>query len=412
MTRHAHHNATAYRMRGGRRFLAFLAVWLFAAPGLFAQTEHEHPPAVETPTWTWSWDANVFFGWNYQRRKFRDFHKVESQNWLMGGGERPLLGGRLRLHTMVSFEPFTVQALGSPQVFQTGETYQQAPLIDYQHPHDLFMNLGATWTRPLVHGGLFVEVAPVGSPAIGPTPFMHRPSAAENPTVPLGHHQMDATHITHGVVTVGVERGAMTLEGSWFRGAEPDENRKDIELGRLDSYAGRLSWKRRGWEAQVSAAQLTTPEYVEPFYDVTRLTASVGYARSDGRVATLLSWGQNREIHGIMDAYLFEATLRPRARQAWYTRAELATKDLLSPGGRHPRGFVHFHPLSRVGALTGGYVFDIADSCAGQFGIGGDVTVYHVPANLRDNYGNPVSFHIFLRYRPRPLMPLNMHDMH
>lgn len=31
--------------------------------------------------------------------------------------------------------------LGSPQVFQTGETFNDAPLIDYRHPHDLIMNL-------------------------------------------------------------------------------------------------------------------------------------------------------------------------------------------------------------------------------------------------------------------------------
>jgi plastocyanin len=72
---------------------------------------------------------------------FRDFQEIESQNWFMGAGEREGLGGRLLVHTMISLEPFTIQPLGSPQVFQTGETYRQAPLIDYQHPHDLFMGL-------------------------------------------------------------------------------------------------------------------------------------------------------------------------------------------------------------------------------------------------------------------------------
>ena len=92
--------------------------------------------------------------------------------------------------------------------------------------------------------------------------------------------------------------------------------------------------------------------------------------------------------------------------------AELATKDILGAGGRHPRGFQHFHPLSRVGALTGGYVFDVVDSTAGQFGIGGDVTVYYVPPNLLDNYGSPASFHVFFRYRPRPPMSQTMQGMH
>jgi hypothetical protein len=133
---------------------------------------------------------------------------------------------------------------------------------------------------------------------------------------------------------------------------------------------------------------------------MTRITASIEYTSTNGRVATLLSWGQNREIHGILDAYLFEATLRSRGRQAWYTRAELAVKDILGAGGRHPPGFVHFHPLSRVGGFTAGYVFDVLVSRAGRFGIGGDATVYRVPPNLLDNYGAPASFHVFLRYRP------------
>ena len=157
---------------------------------------------------------------------------------------------------------------------------KQAPLIDYQHPHDLFMDLGVSYSRPVGPRTILADVLVVGSPALGPPAFMHRPSAADNPTAPLGHHEMDATHISHGVVTGGVRQGEFTLEGSWFRGAEPDENRKDIELGPLDSYSGRLSWRREAWDAQVSAAHLTTPEYVEPFSDVTRLTASIGYTRS------------------------------------------------------------------------------------------------------------------------------------
>lgn len=388
-----------------------ITLWLFSAEILSAQTEHVHPPASAPETWTLSWDANVFLGWNYQYREFRDFQRVESQNWVMGAVEHPLAGGRFLAHTMFSFEPFTIQPLGSPQVFQTGETYQGAPLIDYQHPHDLFMAVGGSWTRTLSRTRVFVDGGLVGAPALGPTAYMHRASAAENPTAPLSHHQTDATHITHGVVTGGVSLGPTTLEGSWFHGAEPDENRKDIELGPLDSYAGRLSWRREGWEAQFSAAHLEKPEYVEPFFDVTRLTASIGYTSADGRVAALALWGQNREIHGILDAYLVEGTLRPAPRHAWYMRAELATKDILSPGGRHPPGFVHFHPLSRVGAFTGGYVFDLVSSRAGNVGIGGDATVYYVPPNLRANYGSPASFHVFLRYRPRPPMPHDMASM-
>ena len=388
------------------------AVTMFGPSRASGQETHAHVETPAAPAWKWTWDANVFFGWNYQLREFTDFQRVESQNWIMGGGERSLAGGRLQLHSMLSFEPFTIQPLGSPQVFQTGETYQQAPLIDYQHPHDLFMALGATWSRRGPAGGVFFTAAPVGEPALGPTTFMHRASAAENPTAPLGHHEMDSTHITHGVLTGGVTRRALTVEGSWFHGGEPDENRKDLEFGPLDSYSGRVSWRQQGWHAQFSAGHLETPEFVEPFSDVTRLTASISYTAPDERVAATLLWGQNREIHGILDAYLAEATFRPAARHAWYARAELTTKDILGAGGRHPPGFVHFHPLSRVGAITGGYVYELHASRFGQFSVGGDATAYYVPPNLKDNYGSPASFHVFLHYRPRPRGAQGGHDMH
>jgi hypothetical protein len=90
---------------------ALLAL-LITPVDLVAQTAHVHPAQPDSPEWTWSWDANAFVGLNYQRRKFRDFQEVESQNWLMGAGDRSIGRGRLRLHAMLSFEPFTIQPSG------------------------------------------------------------------------------------------------------------------------------------------------------------------------------------------------------------------------------------------------------------------------------------------------------------
>src|SRR6476620_7295449 len=170
-----------------------------------AQSEHDHMNMTGGgPSWDFSWDARVFTGWNYQYRKYRDFQRVESQNWFMAEAQRPVGTGHVRFNGMISLEPFTIQPLGSPEVFQTGETYQQAPLIDYQHPHDLFMTLGVAYDWMVRSVRTFVEVDAVGSPALGPPSFMHRLSAAENPTTPLCHHMLDSTHITPGVITGGV----------------------------------------------------------------------------------------------------------------------------------------------------------------------------------------------------------------
>lgn len=384
------------------RCLAAVLIVLAATGTASAQTEHAgHQPAAQpAERWEWRIDANVFAGWNYQYRRFRDFQEIESQNWLMATGARRTGPGQVRLHAMFSFEPLTIQDIGSPQVFQTGETFERAALVDYQHPHDLFMGLGATYARPLGRFETLLEGSLVGSPSIGPGAFMHRASAAENPTAPLSHHQMDATHITHGVVRAGIARNGIELDASWFRGAEPDENRYDLDLGALDSWATRLGWRRGPWYAQASFAYLTEPEWIEPGFDVKRVTASVAYTSGGGRLATLLAWGRNRKIYGPQDAYLFEATAWLTGRDAAYTRAEVVNKDM-SASGQHAPGAAHVHPLSRVGALTLGYVRDLRVAREGRWGVGGDVTAYRVPANLTESYGSPASFHLFLRYRPR-----------
>jgi hypothetical protein len=198
--------------------------WFACVATVDGQAEHHHEAmTMDAPAWKFSWDARVFTGWNYQYRKFTDFQRVESQNWFMAEVQRPVGTGHIQFNGMISLEPFTIQPLGSPEVFQTGETYQQAPLIDYQHPHDLYMEIGAVYDRAVHTMRTFLEVDAVGAPALGPPSFMHRASAAENPTAPLGHHMLDSTHITPGVITAGITHGSATLAGSWFRGLEPDE---------------------------------------------------------------------------------------------------------------------------------------------------------------------------------------------
>ena len=121
---------------------------------------HEAAPAG----WTWATDANVFVGYNYQERHFADFSAWESQNWFMGSAGRSIGDGRLTIGSMLSLEPFTLHAHGSPQLFQTGESYNRAPLLNYQHPHDLVMGLSATYDRTLGRAHYTVGADVVGSP--------------------------------------------------------------------------------------------------------------------------------------------------------------------------------------------------------------------------------------------------------
>jgi len=361
----------------------------------------------DAPVWRWSWDGNAFFGYNHQDRRFVDVSVWESQNWGMLAVDRPLRSNdRFTMMGMLSLEPFTMEGQGSPQLFQTGESYNRVPLVNYQHPHDLLMNLGATYrfVRP---GATFVVGADlVGTPTLGPTPFMHRASGRDNPQVPLTHHYLDSTHSTPGVVRGGVEIGTMTFEASVFRGEGPDEIRTNIEQPRLNSWAVRGSWKSGPWSAQVSGGHLKQPEWFEPF-DATRLTASLSYEGHVGTrpLAATLAWGENREFNGFngnSDGYLAEAVAGLTPRSTLYGRAEVAGKELfgLAP---HEKQYAHRHWISTIGAFSLGYSHLLPRL---PVSIGADITLYHIPTDLEFFYEPSQSFHVFIHWRPRTATPM------
>ena len=121
---------------------------------------------------------------------------------------------------------------------------------------------------------------PAGEPALGPVAVPHRPSAMPNPIAPIGHHWLDASHITFGVVTAGVFTPRWKAEASLFNGREPDEDRWDLDLAPLDSYSGRISFAPAdSLVLQVSAGHLTDAEAGEgtlPRADVDRGYLSAG----------------------------------------------------------------------------------------------------------------------------------------
>ncbi len=396
----------------GAQLLALLTALGWPAARAAAQAQvpppAEHLHRVESalpPAWSWTTDGSLFFGYDFQQRKYADFSAWESQNWGMLMGVRAVGAGTLTIDGMISLEPITIdRPWGSPQLFQTGESKGQVPLVNYQHPHDLLMGLGASYRFERGRVAYLISAALVGAPALGPDAFMHRASARDNPQAPLGHHSMDSTHITPGVVTAGVGAGPFTLEASAFRGEEPDDNRTNIERPALNSWATRLGWRRGPWSAQVSGGRLHHPEWFEP-YMVTRLTASIGF---DGAVASrplaaTIAWGENRENNGydnVDDSYLAEWDYRATPRTALYGRLERATKQIFGLGF-HPAGFTHPHFYSHVDAATLGVVVDLPFVHAARAGLGADLTVYpRLSPELADLYEGSHSYHVFVRWRP------------
>jgi hypothetical protein len=324
--------------------------------------------------------------------------KAESVNWGMLMEQHRLGAGTIIFRQMFSAESLTSPHPGFPELFQTGETYHGEPLVDHQHPHNVFAELSFLYTLPLskdvsweLYGG------PSAEPALGPVTYMHRTSAAELPLAPLGHHLQDSTHTSFGVVTTGFTIDRIKLEASAFNGREPNEERWSIQPAALDSWSGRASIApSRNWTAQYSIGRLEHPEALEPGSQW-RQTASVEHNRSlpRGNWATSLVWGRVHKVAtgANLNGYLLESTLNFLNRNYAFTRIELVDKDELFPQAST-------HPAYRIGAYTFGGVRDVVQNRAWQMGLGADVTWYSKPSVLDTAYGvHPVSFQIFLRFR-------------
>lgn len=358
--------------------------------------------------WLLMFHYNAIVGVNSQGGP-RGVTKFESANWMMPMAFRKVGPGTLELRGMFSFEPFTFAPGGSPLLFQTGETYKGRPIIDAQHPHDLVMELSATYTVPLGDRATwFSYLGYPGEPALGPTAFMHRASASENPSAVLSHHLQDSSHITFGVFTSGFTYRWFKLEGSIFNGREPDENRYNFEAHPWNSRSARLSFAPNGnWSMQISHGLLRNPEALEPG-DVRRTTASISYNKplSSGYWATSFIWGRNRENHNgeifNLNGYVGESTINFQDKNYLYTRIESADKNqLLRAEDRQLLGITDHHPLFRIGAYAVGGARDLYTTNTLRMAIGGDVTLYSKPSILDPVYGNhPASYRVFLRLRP------------
>jgi hypothetical protein len=390
---------------------SLLTVLARSTPESSQPMQHQHGD-MSASAWHIMKDGVVFLTFNHQGDG-RGGDELVSQNWWMGMAERRAAGGTLRFNLMLSLEPATVGKDGYRELFQIGETVDDRALIDHQHPHDLLMQAAVVWRVPLPRDyGLTLAGAPVGEPALGPVAFMHRASAFENPTAPLGHHVLDSTHIAMGVLTAALDRGPWQVEGSIFHGAEPDEQRWDLmDPGALDSWSVR-GWYRpnAAWTFQVSHGFLHEPEATDPG-DLRRTTGSASWMRrhASGWTAATLAYGRNNEPGRDFSTGLAEAT-HAFGRETVYGRFEArqVETDLLRFG---IHGFVGTGKKTHVPEGVGGVDTILATTIGGTHRImersgwdlaaGADATFYGVPAVLEPLYGNaPVSFHVFLRLRP------------
>ena len=367
-------------------------------------------PARRFNTGAWNWMVHGFaFGQYDVQSGSRGKSQLGSLNWGMLMATHELAGGRFQARTMLSLDAGGVTASGYPLLLQSGETFSGEPIHDRQHPHDLWMELGAMYDRPLTREtGITLYAAPSGEPALGPVAFMHRPSAMDIPTAPIGHHWQDATHISFGVLTAGLFTHSVRVEGSVFNGREPDQNRWDFDPIRLDSYSGRVSYNpTEHWALNAGYGFIASPDAQSPNVSVHRVTASAMYGAklgAEGQLSATAIWGANKDsdARGLFHSGLVEGEAVLDHRNSFFSRLEVVQKtaaDLVldSPPLNVP-------PMQRfnVGAFSFGYVREVARTSVVTLGLGGMGTVNVVPQSLESVYGSrvPGGLFIFLRLRP------------
>lgn len=304
-------------------------------------------------------------------------------------GER----GHVQFRAMLSPDPL-MGASGYPLLLATGETADgKSPLVDRQHPHDLFAELSVSYSYKLSdHSSAFIYVGLPGEPAFGPPAFMHRLSIMDTPEAPISHHWVDSMHITEGVVTGGLIVGAFKIEASGYKGREPDQHRYDIEPPKLDSVAIRASINpTKRLSLQLSWARQVSPEQLNPDINERRWSASAIYTLPigpSGFWSTTAIWAQRRAFGGVekhgpaLNAWVLESAVHPDDRWTVYGRAEQIDNDELLPAAIGPAA----RPLT-VGKVALGAIRDFRVAPHLKFGVGSQVARNFVGRDLAAAYG-------------------------
>ena len=357
--------------------------------------------------WMYMVHGNLFIRYNKQDltdKGVRGNKKVDLPDWLMFMGQRPVgSNGLFHFSTMFSLDAIT-GGNGYPLLFQSGEAYKGQPIVDRQHPHDLFSELSVAYTQALsAKTDISLYAGYPGEPALGPVAFMHRPSALYNPDAPLSHHWADATHITFGVATIGIRYSNLKLEGSSFTGREPDDNRFNFDKPRFDSWSSRLSYNPSAhWALQVSHGFLKSPEALHPSENVHRTTASAVYTHTMPNNSTFnatVVWGLNKTAaHAGENALLAEAS-RKKKKLALYARYEWVQKTVEELNLNET--LYGDATIFSIHAGTLGCSYDLLHAAQTLVAIGAQFTVYHAPPKLNSLYGkNPLAAEVYIRVYP------------
>lgn len=371
--------------------------------GWLPDTSPMYAYMIHANKWMYMLHGNIFLRYNKQdvfNKGSRGDEKFDAPNWIMFMGQRKVgEKGLFHFSTMFSLDPVTEGGQGYPLLFQSGEAYNGKPIVDRQHPHDLFSELSISYSHTFSkNADVFLYVGYPGEPALGPVAFMHRPAALFNPDAPLSHHWSDATHITFGVATLGVRFGDVKIEASSFTGREPNDMRYDFDKPKFDSWSGRISYNpSKRWALQVSHGFIKSPEELHPGEDVNRTTASAVFSNASLNISGV--FGLNKiKNNKAENSFLLEGS-KTIKRATIYSRYEYVQKSVEELALDET---IYGHDaVFPVNAFTLGINYDVIQLANTRLSAGTQFSYYHADEKLNNLYGkNPMAFEVYLRIYP------------
>ncbi|MEO5809614.1 MAG: hypothetical protein ABIR51_06105 [Sphingomicrobium sp.] len=299
-----------------------------------------------------------------------------------------------RIDLMGSAEQLTVGRIGTPQLLQTEN-------LDAMHAHDTIMALELRDTIKIGASGgkeLTFLFAPRGGAAIGPVPYMHRPSAEGNPDAPLGHNLQDGFHDVSTVFGIGFRTGRTFVEGTRFSGKSVSWL---FPLHKPDSFGVRLT-QGITEEAEIGAsyADVLTPDDNGGPSEHERFASAWLATKHKIHRNTLKSsliWGQLRTSgHPSQNSFLAEAVLLLQSDNI-FGRVELLQS---TPGQLSLTQTNGPEQLRWVGALTLGYERSVLKRGGMSLLAGSSITKDFVPRSFEGDYGRrPGGAKLFLRLK-------------
>ncbi|MEA2236864.1 MAG: hypothetical protein QOC81_1588 [Thermoanaerobaculia bacterium] len=305
--------------------------------------------------------------------------RLFSTNWFEGGASHGFgANAAIEFRGRVSLEPLTVPREGYPQLLQYVSPSSGGPLTDRMRAQDLVQEVAmrASWRA------LRLDLAPVGDPPLGATPYAQRTSSIDFAEAPFAYDVQESFHLATRVIGAAADTKTFAVEGAVFHASTTTGRHTTIADGGIDSWSGRLTIR----PVEHLAIQASRGSLGDAHRNVT--SASVTY---EGAVVAASAIWTQRDTDSVnkLTSYALELSMR-RSRNALSLRIEAIDR---------PAGTI-YPTLRRTAHFTIGDVVEVLRTRRLRTGIGVNIDYQTQTRELQATYGHkPQSIYTFVRLR-------------